>query len=217
MSSAHPPSMAGAFPANATAHADGILLTAVSTELTHLRANSGPHTSAAGAVQVDVYVDFHSGPCQRFEAAVGSTLDEMLGAGDITLAYHPVAVLDALSTTRYSSRAAASSGCASDGGRFREYVRALFAHQPPEYSAGLTNDELIEIGAKVGLTDSAFAECVRTEHYEEWTTWVTVRAGDRGVNWWPTVHVAAEPVRANAEAIRAAVLGAASAEADQAW
>ena len=90
--------MAGAFPANATAHADGILLTAVSSERTHLRANSGPPTSAAGAVQVDVYVDFHSGPCQRFEAVVGSTVDEMLGAGEITLAYHPVAVLDALSS-----------------------------------------------------------------------------------------------------------------------
>jgi protein-disulfide isomerase len=211
--SAQPPPMAGAFPANATAHADGILLEAVSRK----RVNSVPPTSAVGAVQVDLYVDFHSGPCQRFEAAVGSTLDEMVGAGDISLAYHPVAVLDALSTTRYSSRAAASSGCASDGGRFREYVRALFAHQPPEYSAGLTNDELVEIGAKVGLTDSTFAECVRTEHYEEWTIWVTVQAGDRGVNWWPTVHVAAEPVRANADAIRAAVRGAASAHTDSAW
>jgi len=192
MTPAHPPSMAGAVPTNATVHADGILL-------------------GVGRVAVDVYVDFHSRPCRRFEQAVGSALDEMVSAGDISMAYHPVAILDALSTNRYSSRASASSGCASDGGRFREYVQALFAHQPPEYVDGLTDDELIQIGADVGLTDPTFVECVRTEHYEEWAVWVTVQAGDRGVNWWPTVHVAGESVRANAEAIRAAVAGAAAA------
>jgi protein-disulfide isomerase len=183
--------MAGAVPANATLHSDGILL-------------------GAGRVDVDVYVDFHSGPCKRFEQAVGSTLDELVGTGDVSLAYHPMAVLDALSTNRYSSRASSSSGCASDAGRFRDYVRALFAHQPPEYVDGLTDDELVDVGAEVGLTDSSFADCVRAERYGEWTIWVTVQAGDRGVNWWPTVHVAGEPVRANAEDIRAAVTKAAN-------
>jgi protein-disulfide isomerase len=186
MTPAHPPSMAGAVPANATTHADGILL-------------------GLGRVMVDVYVDLHSVHCRKFERAVGPALDEMVGTGEISLAYHPVAVLDALSTNRYSSRASASSGCASDGGRFREYVRALFAHQPPEYADGLTDAELIQIGAGVGLTDASFVNCVRSEHYEEWTVWVTVQAGDRGVNWWPTVHVAGESVRANVEAIRVAV------------
>jgi hypothetical protein len=44
--------------------------------------------------------------------------------GRITLVYHPMNFLDAVSTNRYSTRAA--SGCASDGGMFSRYAHALF-------------------------------------------------------------------------------------------
>jgi protein-disulfide isomerase len=50
--------------------------------------------------------------------------------------YHPVAILDAMSTDRYSTRAAAASGCAADGGRFLEYHYRLFAAEPPEVAPG---------------------------------------------------------------------------------
>ena len=185
--------MAGAVPASATQSADGILL-------------------GVGGVLVDVYVDFHSVRCKGFEKVVGPYLDELVREGDIRLAYHPVAMLDALSSTRYSSRAAASSGCASDGGHFPEYAQALFAHQPPEYTAGLTADELIQIGTEVGIADPAFPECVRAQRYEEWAVWVTVKASDRGVNWWPAVYVAGQPIRANLEEIRAALEAAMPAQ-----
>ncbi len=39
--------------------------------------------------------------------------------------------LDEASSTNYSSRAAAASGCAADQGRFLEYAHALFQSQPP--------------------------------------------------------------------------------------
>jgi protein-disulfide isomerase len=39
--------------------------------------------------------------------------------------------LDEASTTNYSTRAAAASGCAADGGRFVQYAHALFSSQPP--------------------------------------------------------------------------------------
>ena len=80
-----------------------------------------------GRVKVDAYIDFLCPFCRMFEESSGEALDALVGDGAITLVYHPLGFLDRLSTTAYSSRAAAASGCASDTGAFREYARALFA------------------------------------------------------------------------------------------
>ncbi|MFE7853179.1 DsbA family protein [Streptomyces sp. NPDC057403] len=85
-----------------------------------------------GPVAVDAFIDFLCPFCKQFEATSGPILDELVAEGAITLVYHPMGFLDDLSTTRYSSRASAASGCASDGGDFVEYLYMLFARQPPE-------------------------------------------------------------------------------------
>ena len=74
----------------------------------------------------------------------------------ITLVYHPLGFLDRLSTTAYSSRASAASGCASDGGRFVAFKDALFADQP-EGGPGLSDEQLVAVGADVGSTSTASA------------------------------------------------------------
>jgi protein-disulfide isomerase len=126
----------------------------------------------------------------------------------IRLVYHPLAFLDRLSTTNYSSRASSASGCASDGGAFDPYAKALFANQPPEGGPGLSDDELIAIGHSVGLPAESFDPCVRAGAYLEWTAYVTERAIARGVNGTPTVFVAGRPVPAHALTIAAAVASA---------
>ncbi|MEU6366669.1 thioredoxin domain-containing protein [Streptomyces sp. NPDC046931] len=85
----------------------------------------------SGPVQVDAFIDFLCPFCRQFEEKSGPILDELVADEAISLVYHPMGFLDNLSTTRYSSRASAASGCASDGGRFMEYLYALFANQPP--------------------------------------------------------------------------------------
>ena len=56
--------------------------------------------------------------------------------------------LDQASTTHYSTRAAAASGCAADQDRFTDYLHELFVNQPPEGSAGLSDTELIALGQR---------------------------------------------------------------------
>jgi protein-disulfide isomerase len=119
--------------------------------------------------------------------------------------------LDEASTTRYSSRAAAASGCASDGGKFREYLRALFVSQPPEGGPGLTDAELAELGIEAGLTDPAFGHCVLGGHYLDWPPYVTELAAATGVSGTPTVLVAGAAVAANPQSIAAAVTATARA------
>ncbi|MEV5706366.1 thioredoxin domain-containing protein [Actinoallomurus sp. NPDC052274] len=159
----------------------------------------------AGPVTVDAYIDFQCPYCKRFEEVAGPTLDRLVADQLINIDYHPMSFLDRLSTNHYSSRAASSSGCAADGGRFREYARALFAVQPPEGGPGLTDEELVERGRSVGLTDPGFARCVLGSAYLGWAAYVTFAAGRRGVGATPTVMVDGVPVPADPRAVAAAV------------
>jgi protein-disulfide isomerase len=140
-----------------------------------------------------------------FEEQNGEALDELVDNDLITLVYHPLGYLDRLSTTRYSTRAAAASGCASDGGRFREYLYALYDNQPPEGSDGLSDEELVQLGLQVGL-DESFAKCVMSGAYINWVEYITARAIARGVSGTPSVYVDGVSVPASARAIMAAAL-----------
>ncbi|HWD74832.1 MAG TPA: thioredoxin domain-containing protein [Solirubrobacteraceae bacterium] len=155
-------------------------------------------------VVVDAFIDFLCPFCRMFEQQNGEALDALVDNGTITLVYHTLGFLDRLSTTRYSTRAAAASGCASDGGGFREYLYTLYDNQPPEGTAGLSDEELIQLGLETGL-DEGFGRCMLAGGYIEWVDYVTARALGRGVNGTPSVYVNGVGVPASARAIRSQV------------
>ncbi|GGQ76859.1 DsbA family protein [Couchioplanes azureus] len=164
-----------------------------------------------GPVQIDVYEDFLCPNCRRVEAATGPAITQLVDAGKVTVRYHPIAILDRLSSTQYSTRAAGAVAAAAQSGKFFEYHEALFAQQPPEGGPGLDDAKLIEIGRSVGLTDQAFADAIENRTYTAWATKVTDTASSRGITATPTVLVAGKPLeRPTPEALTAAV-GAAAA------
>ena len=175
----------GHVPASATAEGDGVVI------------GSGP-------VTVDAYIDFLCPFCRHFELQSGDALARLVADREISLVYHPMNFLDAASTTNYSTRAAAASGCAADGGRFAEYAHALFTSQPPEGGAGLTDAQLAELAGSVGLPGS-FTECLHSGRYLDWPSYVTALATARGVQATPTVLVDGAPVPATPRMITAAV------------
>jgi protein-disulfide isomerase len=158
-----------------------------------------------GRVPIEVFIDFQCPFCQRFELAAESVLAQLVADGRVSIAYHPMNFLDEASTTHYSTRAAASSGCAADQGRFIEFVHALFVNQPPEGSAGLTDQRLAELGGAAGLDRAAFSACVSAGTYLDWPPYVTARALAAGVNATPTVLIAGAPVSPEPQAIAVAV------------
>ncbi len=174
------------FPANATQDGDGVII-------------------GDGPVRVDAFIDFLCPYCRRFELSSGSALARLVADRQASVVYHPMNFLDEASTTSYSTRAAAASGCAADHERFVEYAHALFVHQPPEGGPGLSDAELADIGREVGLTEAAFAACLSDAPYLDWPPYVTARATAAGVSGTPTVLVAGVAVRPEAEAITAAV------------
>ena len=173
-------------PAGATQEGDGIL-------------------TGDGPVRVDAFIDFLCPFCKQFELSSGPALAGLIADGQISLVYHPMNFLDEASTTNYSTRAAAASGCAADQGRFPEYARALFVSQPPEGGAGLSDAELAGLGGAAGLDGAAFAACLSDAPYLDWPSYVTERATDLGVSGTPTVLVEGTAARPDARAITAAV------------
>jgi protein-disulfide isomerase len=158
-----------------------------------------------GPVRVDVFIDFLCPYCRRFELSSGPALAGLVAGQLACLAYHPMNFLDQASTTNYSTRAAAASGCAADNGRFPGYAHALFADQPPEGGPGLSDAELARLGDAVGLTGAAFAACLSDGPYLDWPPYVTARATAAGISATPTVLVAGAFVRPDLQAITAAV------------
>jgi protein-disulfide isomerase len=161
-----------------------------------------------GPVRMDVYVDFICPACRQFEARTGAALDRLVADGRVQIVYHPVAYLDPSSTTKYSTRTSAASGCAAEGGKFREYAKALFERQPPQGGRGLGDGELISIGTTVGLDEDRFGVCVRHGKYKAWTRHVSTEAAARGVTGTPAIYVGGQPVQLTTQAITAAVAAA---------
>ncbi len=176
---------------------------------THVPAGATPEGDGVivgdGPVRVDAFIDFLCPFCKKFELSSASVLSGLLAEHLISLVYHPMNFLDEASTTNYSTRAAAASGCAADQERFLQYAHALFVSQPPEGGPGLSDAELAQIGRGVGLAEAAFAGCLGDAPYLDWPTYVTARATAVGVNATPTVLVAGAVVAANPRAISAAV------------
>ena len=133
------------------------------------------------------------------------TLDQLLADRLIRFIRHPTDFLDAVSTTGYSTRAAATSGAAADADMFHEYARTLFANQPPDGEPGLTHGQLVELGQTIGSADPKFPETIRRGTYLPWPPYVTRRATERGVAGTPSVFVRGVAVPARPGPITVAV------------
>src|SRR5690348_11208560 len=140
------PAAPGRLPAGATVEGDGVMV-------------------GAGPVRVDAFIDFLCPFCRQFELSSGPALADLVADGQVSLVYHPLNFLDEASTTSYSTRAAAASGCAADLGRFVAFAHALFVNQPPEGGPGLSDAELVAVGRAVGLADTQFTTCVSSAPY----------------------------------------------------
>jgi protein-disulfide isomerase len=117
-------------------------------------------TAGTGTPSIDVYEDFLCPNCEMFEKAYGNEIVSALNTGKLTVRFHSIAILDSRTNpTGYSTRAANAALCAVPAGIYPTYHQKLFASQPGEGSAGLTNDQLVQFGTELGAKGD-FAACV---------------------------------------------------------
>jgi protein-disulfide isomerase len=162
--------------------------------------NTAPGTDGAGfqvgddsaPVVVDLYEDFQCPACRQFEEQSGATLDALVGEGTMRLRYRPIAILDRSSSDEYSTRALNAAAVVADESgddAFLAFHDALFAHQPAEGSAGLSDAQLTTFADEVGASGTAVQEDIRQLRFADWTARVTDQASRAGVTATPTVLV----------------------------
>ncbi len=117
-------------------------------------------TAGTGKVVVDTYEDFLCPICNQFEKRYSAQTVDALNSGKISVRYHTIAILDPSSTPAgYSTRAANAAICSVSAGVYPAYREKLFAEQPAEGSAGLSNEQLVAFGTALGAKGD-FAGCV---------------------------------------------------------
>lgn len=145
--------------------------------------NAGaPHTVIA-------YEDPQCPICGEFEQTSGPALAAAVKAGRVKVEYRMRSFLGPESV-----RAVAALGAAQDAGRFEALREALYAHQPQEGTGGFTVDDLISLGASVGLTDTAYVDAVRHHTYAAWAHQIDDRASKDGNTGTPQLLLDGKPL-----------------------
>lgn len=132
---------------------------------------------------IDVWEDPQCPACKSFEVASGEFLNSLARDGRAKVVFHPLSFLGDESKT-----AANALACASDEGKFLEFHSTMYANQPAgENTKVWTDNAMIELGKKAGITSDAFATCVKDGTYDGWVKNIAEDGAKRNVNQTPTM------------------------------
>jgi protein-disulfide isomerase len=148
--------------------------------------------STTAPVTVDLYEDFQCPNCKAFEDASGQTLAQLVAAGTVQAHFHGMAFLDTSANGKYSTRALNAAAAVVDAAgpdAFQKFHDLLFANQPAEGGAGLTDDQLVAYATQAGASGNAVGQAIRDLTYGDWVKQVTDQASKDGVTGTPTVLV----------------------------
>ncbi|MGY1807764.1 DsbA family protein [Blastococcus sp. SYSU D00669] len=169
--------------------------------------------SADAPVTVDLYEDFQCPVCKDFEDAAGATLASSVADGTVRVRYHGMAFLDTSANDDYSTRALNAAAAVLDTAgpdAFEAFHDLLYANQPAEGGAGLTDDQLVDYAAQAGASGEQVEQAVRDLTYGGWVQRVTDQASQDGVTGTPTVLVDGQQLSdLTADALSSAVSAAA--------
>jgi protein-disulfide isomerase len=148
--------------------------------------NGSPITFDNGAVTViDVWEDPQCPVCKLFEDANGDYIESLIREKKATVRYHVLSFLG-----DESVRAANASFCAADESQYLDFHHALYAVQSPLENSGFwSNETLVNIGKKIGITSKSFADCVTKGSKVEVVKANYDSMGKFGVQGTPTVFI----------------------------
>src|SRR3954451_10189996 len=131
---------------------------------------SGSTPAGTTPVTVEMWEDFQCPACRQFEADNHVQLDQWAKQGIVKLVYKPVAFLDGASTTNYSSRSlnTAAAVVDSDPAAFQAFHDLLYANQPEEGSAGLTDAQLLDYAVQAGAPREGVAAAQTSNRFGGW-------------------------------------------------
>jgi len=108
------------------------------------------------AKTVDIWEDPQCPVCKYFEDANNEYIDSLIREKKATVRFHVLSFLG-----DESVRAANASFCAAVENKYIDFHKALYRVQSPLENSGFwSNETLVAIGSKVGITSEKFAKCV---------------------------------------------------------
>jgi protein-disulfide isomerase len=112
--------------------------------------------NTGAATTIDVWEDPQCPVCKLFADANGQYLDSLIREKKANVRYHVLSFLG-----DESVRAANASFCAADEGQYLDFHKAIYAVQSPVENSGFwSNETLVEMGNKIGITSTKFKDCV---------------------------------------------------------
>ncbi|TFC86204.1 hypothetical protein E3T26_10445 [Cryobacterium sp. TMT1-21] len=180
------PGSAAVRPANMAS--DGILLTGDGTSITAvttdaLAADAKPiatdQSKMTDTANIAIYADYLCPFCGQFEATNGEQIATWVSAGNATLEFHPISILDQGSAgSKYPTRAANAAACVANfqPDSFLAVNTALFKNQPAEQTTGLTDKQIVSLVTDAGVTDKDVAGCITDQTFTDWVAASTDRA-----------------------------------------
>ena len=105
---------------------------------------------------IDIWEDPQCPICKNFEDANGDYIESLVREKKATVRFHVLSFLG-----DESVRAANASFCSADEGQYLDFHHALYAVQSPLENSGFwSNEKLIAIGKKIGISSTKFSDCV---------------------------------------------------------
>jgi protein-disulfide isomerase len=149
---------------------------------------------------LEIWEDFQCPACAQVEAAAGAGIQKLADDGKVKLMYRPAIFLDAglakdnlaNGNPDSSARATSAFGCAVDAGKTGEYHSGLFSIQPADEGVGYSDQQLIDLGATVGLSGedlTTFTTCVQEGRYLSWAANSQEKFNEAGVSGTPTAFL----------------------------
>ena len=126
--------------------------------------------------RVDVYLDYMCPACGSFEATNGENLVDLAAGGELTVVYHPIAILNRFSQgSGYSTRSAAAGVLIAEEApdAFQAFTQQMFASQPAEGTPGLSDTEIADIARDAGVPDAVADRIADGTALDDFGQWVT--------------------------------------------
>jgi protein-disulfide isomerase len=135
---------------------DGIKLKPAVTSTIDTANGSAITFDNGAATTIDIWEDSQCPVCKLFEDANGEYIESLIREKKANVRYHVLSFLG-----DESVRAANASFCAADEGLFLDFHKAIYAVQSSVENSGFwSNETLVEIGKKIGITSTKFEDCV---------------------------------------------------------
>jgi protein-disulfide isomerase len=135
---------------------DGIKLQPAVTSTIDTANGSAISFDNGAATTIDVWEDSQCPVCKMFADANGQYLDSLIREKKANVRYHVLSFLG-----DESVRAANASFCAADEGQYLDFHKAIYAVQSTVENSGFwSNETLVEMGKKIGITSKNFEDCV---------------------------------------------------------